>query len=100
MLSKARLLAISAILTFCVLFLALRGLTSKGSDMTSTLLISGSKIDVTIEYGEMSVSQAELMQWVKSAADAVATYCGRYPVPHVRIHIIPVDGSGIRHGQT
>lgn len=68
--------------------------------MTSTLLIGGSKIDVTIEAGELTVSQAELMQWVKSAAEAVATYYGRYPVPHVHLHIIPTDGRGVRHGQT
>lgn len=73
---------------------------SAPADMTSTLLIGGSKIDVTIESGEMKLSPAELMQWVKSAAEAVAVYFGRYPVPHVRIRIIPVDGSGIRHGQT
>src|SRR6267143_651332 len=88
----------SAIL--CVLLLALTQVSAPASDMTSTLLIGGSKIDVTIESGEMKVSQAELIQWVKSAAEAVATYYGRYPVPHVRIQIIPVDGSGIRHGQT
>jgi hypothetical protein len=68
--------------------------------VTSTLLIGGSKIDVTIESGEMKLSHAELLQWVQTAAEAVATYYGRYPVPHVRIEIIPVDGSGVRHGQT
>lgn len=68
--------------------------------MTSTLLIGGSKIDVTIESGELKVSQAELLHWVQSAAAAVATYYGRYPVPRVQLHIIPVDGSGVRHGQT
>jgi hypothetical protein len=68
--------------------------------MTSTLLIGGSKVDVTIEAGELKVSQAELLHWVKSAAEAVATYYGRYPLPHVQLRIIPVGGSGIRHGQT
>lgn len=68
--------------------------------MTSTLLIGGSKIDVTIESGELKVSHAELMHWVQSAAEAVATYYGRYPVPRVQLNIIPVDGSGVRHGQT
>ena len=100
MLPKPRFHAITAIVTLCVLLLVLRSVTSKAGEMTSTLLIGGSKIDVTIESGEMKVSQEELMQWVKSAAEAVATYYGRYPVPHVRIQIIPVDGSGIRHGQT
>jgi hypothetical protein len=68
--------------------------------MTSTLLIGGSKVDVTIEAGEPKVSQAELLHWVKSAAEAVAAYYGRYPLPHVQLRIIPVGGSGIRHGQT
>lgn len=68
--------------------------------MTSTLLIGGSKIDVTIESGGLKVSQAELLHWVQSAAEAVATYYGRYPVSRVQVHIIPVDGSGVRHGQT
>jgi hypothetical protein len=68
--------------------------------VTSTLLIGGSKIDVTIESGEMRLSHAELLHWVQTAAEAVATYYGRYPVPHVRVEIIPVDGSGVRHGQT
>jgi hypothetical protein len=71
-----------------------------GGDVTSTLLIGGSKIDVAIESGEMRLSQAELLHWVQTAAEAVATYYGRYPVPHVQIHIIPVHGAGVRHGQT
>jgi hypothetical protein len=96
--ARARGFAKSAIL--CALLLVLTQVSAPASDMTSTLLIGGSKIDVTIESGQMTVSQAELMQWVKSAAEAVATYYGRYPVPHVRVQIIPVDGSGIRHGQT
>jgi hypothetical protein len=73
---------------------------SGGNNVTSTLLIGGSKIDVTIESGEMKLSQTELLHWVQSAAEAVATYYGRYPVPRVQLRIIPVDGSGVRHGQT
>src|SRR5713101_9773634 len=69
-------------------------------DVTSTLIIGGSKIDVTIEAGKLNLSQAELLHWVQSAAEAVATYYGRYPVPRAQLQIIPVDGSGVRHGQT
>src|ERR1700730_2032504 len=68
--------------------------------VTSTLVIGGSKRDVTIEAGKLKLSQDDLMHWVRSAAEAVATYYGRYPVPRAQIHIIPVDGSGVRHGQT
>jgi len=100
MLLKARLYAITAFLALCVLFLIARTVTSKAGQMTSTLLIDGSKIDVSIESGKMKLSQPQLVQWVKSAAEAVATYYGRYPVPRVQIRIIPVDGSGVRHGQT
>ena len=68
--------------------------------VTSTLILGGSKIDVTIAAGKLRLSQDELLHWVRSASEAVATYYGRYPVPRARIQIIPVDGSGVRHGQT
>jgi hypothetical protein len=84
----------------CALLCGCLPARTTGGDVTSTLLIGGSKIDVTIESGEMRLSQAELLQWVQTAAEAVATYYGRYPVPHVQIHIIPVHGTGVRHGQT
>src|SRR6266404_2879614 len=92
----------SAVAAFflCALLLIVRSFTSQAGQMTSTLLIGASKIDVTIGSGELKVSQAELLHWVQSAAEAVATYYGRYPVPRVQLHIIPVDGSGVRHGQT
>jgi hypothetical protein len=89
-----------ATVCLCALPLIVRDFTSQAGQMTSTLLIGGSKIDVTIESGELKVSQAELLHWVQSAAEAVATYYGRYPVPRVQLHIIPVGGSGVRHGQT
>src|SRR5580704_4438309 len=87
-------------LKLCALLLCLPWCAATAGDMTSTLLIGGSRIDVTIESGKLKVSQADLLHWVQSAAEAIATYYGRYPVPHVAIRIIPIDGSGIRHGQT
>ena len=69
-------------------------------DMTSTLIIGGSRIDVTIESGEWKLSQADLIHWVQLAGEAVATYYGRYPVPHLVIRVSPFDGRGVRHGMT
>jgi hypothetical protein len=69
-------------------------------DVTSALIVGGSKIDVTIAAGKLRLSQDELLHWVRTASEAVATYYGRYPVPRAQIQIIPVDGSGVRHGQT
>jgi hypothetical protein len=89
----ARLLFCSCLaLVACILVLA--------DDVTSTLVIGRSKIDVSIEAGEMKLTHPELLDWVQTAAKAVATYYGRYPVSHVQVRIIPVDGSGVRHGQT
>jgi len=69
-------------------------------DMTSTLIIGGSRIDVTIESGDWKLSQADLIRWTQMAGEAVATYYGKYPVPHLVLRIAPFDGSGVRHGMT
>jgi hypothetical protein len=85
---------------WCAIVLLLASFPASADDMTSTLVMGSSRIDVVIESGNLKVSQADLMHWVQRAAEAVSTYYGRYPVPHAGIRIIPVDGSGIRHGQT
>jgi hypothetical protein len=68
--------------------------------MTSTLIIGGSHIDLTIEPGEWKLSQADLVRWVQQAGEAVATYYGRFPVPKLVIRIAPFGGRGVRHGMT
>jgi hypothetical protein len=96
---RTRTYAVAA-LCFCVLLVIGRNFISRAAQMTSTLIVNGSKVDVTIESGQLNVSQPELMHWVKSAAEAVATYYGRYPVPRVQLRIVPTGGSGVRRGQT
>jgi hypothetical protein len=68
------------------------------ADMTSTLVVGGGKIDVTVD--SVFKSQAELLHWVQQAAEAVTTYYGRYPVKHLTLRIRTFDGKGVRHGQT
>jgi hypothetical protein len=87
-------------LLFCSCLALVASILVLADDVTSTLLIGQSKIDVSIDSGEMKLTHAELVYWVQTAAKAVATYYGRYPVPHVQVRIIPVDASGVRHGQT
>ncbi len=87
-------------LLLCLCPLLFANIVLLADQVTSTLLIGGSKIDVSIDSGEMKLTHAELLYWVQTAAKAVATYYGRYPVPHVQVRITPVDGSGVRHGQT
>jgi hypothetical protein len=69
-------------------------------EMTSTFMIGGARIDVTIDAGKCAASQAELMRWVKSAAESVTAYYSRFPVPRLSLQITCFDGSGVRHGQT
>jgi hypothetical protein len=85
---------------YCAFLFLLNATPARPQNMTSTLIIGSSKIDVTIEPGELKLTQPELLRWVQNAAEAVATYYGHYPVPHVDLRIIPVGGSGVRHGQT
>jgi hypothetical protein len=87
-------------LKLCAVVFLLPWGSATAGDMTSTLLLGGSRIDVTIESGNLKLSQAELMHWVQTAGEAVATYYGRYPVPHLVLRIIPFQGNGVRHGQT
>jgi hypothetical protein len=69
-------------------------------EMTSTILVGASRIDVHIENGSMQLSNEDLMQWVRNASDSVAAYYGRFPVPNVALRIIPSDGRGVRGGKT
>jgi len=89
----------SCLLVFSVAWISSRS-HATADDMTSTLVIGGSRIDVTIESGDWKISQAGLIHWVQSAGEAVATYYGKYPVPHLVLRISPFDGNGVRHGMT
>jgi len=67
---------------------------------TATLKIFGSVIDVTLPTESMKLSRNDLLGWVRGAANAVATYYGRFPVPHLSLKIRSANGSAIRHGVT
>lgn len=73
---------------------------AKAAAVTSTLMIGGSRIDVTIDTAEAPLSQPDVMKWVQSAAESVAAYYGRFPVPHLTLHVVSFDGNGVRHGTT
>jgi hypothetical protein len=90
-----------ACLTFLLLLVPFRG--AKAADVTSTLMIGGSRIDVTIQSPETPnapLSQPEVMKWVQSAAESVATYYSRFPVPHLTLRVVSFGGNGVRHGMT
>jgi hypothetical protein len=69
-------------------------------EMTSTIIIGNSRIDVNIESGAMQASKEDLMKWVRWAAESVSAYYGRFPVPQLLLRIVPTDGTGVRGGRT
>jgi hypothetical protein len=76
---------------------------AKASDVTSTLMMGGSRIDVTIQSSatpSAPLSQPDVMKWVQFAAESVATYYKRFPVPHLTLRVISFEGTGVRHGMT
>jgi len=88
-----------------VIFLTvlLTGLVGSGAAQESQALVlrvPGGKIDVTLPEEKLKVSRQDLMNWIKSAADAVSHYYGRFPVPHLTLKIRSDGGSRVRHGVT
>jgi hypothetical protein len=49
--------------------------------MTSSLLIGNARIDITIERSTLRVPAKDVFLWVKSAAESVTAYYGRFPLP-------------------
>jgi hypothetical protein len=96
--SFATLLTFGSILSFAACFACARGAST--DQMLTTLQIGNSRIDVTLDSGDLAVSHDELLAWVRNAAESVATYYQRYPVPHVALHIILSDGQGVHGGRT
>jgi hypothetical protein len=86
---------------FALIFLSLVALYSAPANpMPSTITVGNARIDVSIEGGEFAVSEGELSEWVRSAAESVAAYYGRYPLDHVSIRISPTNGRGVKNGRT
>jgi|HubBroStandDraft_1064217.scaffolds.fasta_scaffold58954_1 hypothetical protein len=91
-------------LAFLVLLLQLVPFpAAKAADVTSTFMIGGARIDVTIQSSDTPnapLSQPDVMKWVQFAAESVTTYYTRFPVPHLTLRVVSFDGTGVRHGMT
>jgi len=61
---------------------------------------TGGQIDLTILYGNLSVSDDSIVNWVQNAAKAVTAYFGHYPARQLRIVIEPGGSSKIGEGVT
>src|ERR1700720_4676971 len=73
---------------------------SSKEEMTSSLLIGNPRIDIRIESSNLRMPAKDIFRWVKSAAESVAAYYGRFPIPQVLIRITPFKGRGVHSGMT
>lgn len=66
----------------------------------TTLTVRGGTLDVTLPDQPSQPSAADLLAWVKDAANAVTAYYGHFPVPHATLKIQSDDRHGVHHGTT
>ena len=88
-----------AILAILIVWLA-AATAFPADEMTSTIVIGNSRIDVNIEQGSLQASKEDLLKWVRWAAESVSGYYGRFPVPQLLLKIVASDGKGVRGGKT
>jgi len=81
-------------LLFCTL------LAATGAQATTRVAIPGAEINVEFAGESARPDRAMVLAWVKSAATAVETYYGKFPVASVDLRIVPGAGRGISGGRT
>ena len=68
---------------------------------THRLNVGGAILQVDFATGALDLSDDVILRRIQTAARAVTIYYGKFPVPRVRIFIIPVaDRSGVVQGTT
>ena len=68
---------------------------------SQTLRIGGATLQVDFAAGALDLPPAQILPWIQRAAQAVTVYYGHFPVPRIRILIVPAaDGSGVMQGTT
>ena len=64
------------------------------------LTLANATIDIAFAPGALELSRDHVLKWITASAQAVAYYYGQFPVPHVRLLLIPFRGAGVRSGTT
>lgn len=68
---------------------------------SQSITISSATLQIDFTDGPLDLPRSEIVQRIQTAANAVSTYYGRFPVPRARILVIPVaDRHGVLEGTT
>jgi hypothetical protein len=81
-----------------LVLLALR--PAHSAPVTASVPACGSGIDLRLDSDASPAVREAVQKWVTRAADAVCTYYGKYPVPHVALQVSLRGGAGAHHGVT
>ncbi|MDP9148188.1 MAG: hypothetical protein M3N22_11060 [Acidobacteriota bacterium] len=89
------------ILTFTiVVFFVCAPRQTVADDVTSSMLIGNGRVDIVVETNDLKMPAGDIEHWVRIAAESVAAYYGRFPVPHLSLRISLFKGKGVKHGMT
>ena len=67
---------------------------------TRRIAIGGSNLQIDFAQGDLDLSDDIIVNRIETAARAVVTYYGHFPVPRARILIVPMAGRDGVHGTT
>jgi hypothetical protein len=68
---------------------------------TQSLSIGGATINVEIEPGDLNLSRARIVDWIRRSACAVTEYYAGFPVRNVSVKVMPIgEGKGVGFGRT
>jgi hypothetical protein len=62
--------------------------------------VGGGTIEVSFGQAEPGVSRESLLRWIRTSAESVSGYLGRFPVPRVRLRIVSGSRGGVGMGTT
>src|SRR5215475_3036571 len=101
-----RLLSRRAVVVIVLIVSAIFGIAwfaappQHASGPATTVKICGSTIEVRFEGETTSAKRDDLLNWIRRAGDAVCTYYGKFPVPHLTLDVHVRGGSGVHGGVT
>lgn len=70
------------------------------AERQQVITVGNSQLVFTVAPGELSVSRAELAQYVKDGANAVIAYYGKFPVAKTIIRFYPSADDGVGYGSS
>src|ERR1022692_73230 len=95
-----RLLIAGVVVSSLMTFARQAGALEQAPGSATSVSICGSAIDVHF-FGETnSATRSDMTNWVQRAGDAVCTYYGKFPIPHLGLDVRVRGGPGVHGGVT